>query len=668
VAQLAPAAVSQEGMVWHEQFVPGSFNLPCLVRRYEGTLDVDAFRWAVGELVRRHEPLRTTFQIVNGSLCLKAAATGAPVDLVDLSGLSPSAQDEQVADLLADATTRPFDLWRGPLFEPRLVRLGPDDHVFAVRLHHTAFDDWSVDVFRRELSALYAAGRSGAPSPLGEPPVTFTEVARRRRARLDGPDGQAQRAWWRDELEGAPLSVQLPLGRPDPADPSGPLRVELPAELAASVRALAPALRATPYMTVLAAFSVLLSGWTGQDDLVLATVTAHRDRSELEPLIGCFTKKVPVRLRLEGDPTFTDLVARTRRCLLAALAHQDVAFDTALYEGLGRAGTAHGVVPQVSVVFQAEAPQRERLSLPGVRTGPYEAPAAARRERHFSAGTSNDSHWGDGAYLGSFLILSLQQTAEGMALIARGTFHRPTTARLLDQLLDLLAGAAANPGRRLSELAPPPPPLPDEDIIDLRGFRASRSRLEDALRSCPGVETVTLSVDAGAGGQPHLVAHVRATPGDHPALDDLRLAQWAALPGTPWPAAASFSAPSGPDSGPDGARNGDIDAVAVRLVDGWGRVRGRPASVDESYWQDLAFLEALAVARQEGLAIDDEDVVRCRTPRVLAIAMAARAARACGVSGRRWPPPPPRPARPRWGPRTPPRPEARRRRHPGGGP
>ncbi|MGH9177203.1 MAG: condensation domain-containing protein [Acidimicrobiales bacterium] len=629
-AQRAPAAVSQEGMAWHEYFVPGSFSLPCLVRRYEGRLDLDAFRWAVTELVRRHEPLRTTFEVVGGSLCLKVAAAGAPVEVMDLSDLPLAARDAQVARLLADATARPFDLGRGPLFEPQLIRLGREDHLFVVRLHHTAFDDWSVDLFRRELSALYAAGLDGAPSPLGEPAVTFTEVARRRRARLDGPDGAAHRDWWREELGGAPLTVQLPVGRPGPDDPGGPLRVDLPSELAVSVQALAPTLRATPYMTVLAAFAVLVSRWTGQEDLVLATVTAHRDRSELEPLIGCFTKKVPLRLRLDGDPTFAGLVARARRCLLAALAHQDVAFEAALQEGLGGAAAAHGVVPQVSVVFQAEAPQRVRLALPGLRTGPYEAPATARRERHFSAGTGGASPtWGDGAYLGSFLILSLQQSGDGMALIARGTFHRPTAARLLDQLLALLADVAADPGRPLSVLAPPPPPPPGEGVLDLRGFRVSRSRLEAAIGTCPGVQSVTLAVEAGgpSGAEPRLVAHVVAAPGQRPTLDDLRRAQWATLPGTPWPAALAFSEPSGPDSGPEGSESGDDDGLARRLAELWGRVRGQPAGMDESYWQDFSFPEVVAAARQEGLALDDEDVVRCRTPRVLAAAAVARSAR-----------------------------------------
>ncbi|HTJ76740.1 MAG TPA: condensation domain-containing protein, partial [Acidimicrobiales bacterium] len=170
----APAAVSQEAMVWHEQFVPGSFNLPCLVRRHQGPLDVDALARAFTELVRRHEPLRSTFTLDGGRLGQVIGPPGpVPLPVVDLSGLdgdaSPAfwlhlpadrratAAKAEVDLLLADASRRPFDLAAGPLFEPRLVRLGHDDHLLVVRLHHTVFDDWSVDLFRRELSALYTA-------------------------------------------------------------------------------------------------------------------------------------------------------------------------------------------------------------------------------------------------------------------------------------------------------------------------------------------------------------------------------------------------------------------------------------------------------------------------------------------------------------------------------
>lgn len=645
-----PVAVSQVGMLWHEQLTPGSFNLPCLARRYEGRLDVAALEGALSELVRRHQPLRTTFEVLKGQpRQVIADHQDLKLEIVDLSGLAPDERDAEAAALLADATSRPFDLAGGPLFEPRLVRLGPHDHVLVVRLHHCVFDDWSVDVFRRELSALYAAALAGEPSPLVEPATSFADFCRRQKARLAGQAGAAQLAWWRSELAGAPLAVQLPIGgdlgttagsRPEPGEP---LRLDLPPALVAELRALAPRLRATPFMTVLAAFSVLLGRTIAQEDLVIATVVAHRDQSDLEPLVGCFTKKVPLRLRLDGDPSFSDLVARTRTSLLGALSHQGVSFDAAVSHALGRAAADHGVVPQVGVVFQGETPQQVKLSLPGLTTSRYETGGRDRRERHFSSGPETPGVredapvWGDGIYLGTFLILSLLDSADGMALVARGVFHRPTTKRLLEDFRSLLTEAAAGPTSPISQLGAEPSSsatnrrstcIPAEDVLELRGFRARRSRLEAALARCPGVAEVAVAVAVPRAGdtpgENRLVAYVVADGEHRPTLAQLRHAAWATLPGTLWPAEAvivdslsHLSSAAGTPARPE------ADPTAALLGAMWGEMAGRSTDPDQSYWQDFSFLQLLSEARQAGLAISDQDVARSRTLQTLAAAMAA---------------------------------------------
>ncbi|HEX3621706.1 MAG TPA: condensation domain-containing protein [Acidimicrobiales bacterium] len=635
--RLAPAAVSQEPMLWHEQFAPASFNLPCLVRRYRGALDAVALDDALTELVQRHEPLRSTFMLVDGQPRQAVRELVAPtLATTDLSGLSPDDRDAAAAAVIADASRRPFDLAAGPLFEPRLVRLGPEDHLLVVRLHHTVFDDWSVDLFRRELSALYAAARRGAPSPLMGPAITFGHHARRQRARLAGAEGASERAWWRRELAGAPLAVQLPVGGPvEDSDGVGgasaegePLRIELPGALVDALRAAAPQLRATPFMTVLAAFSLLVSRLTGQDDLVIATVVAHRNTTDVEPLVGCFTKKVPVRLRLQGDPTFAELVARTRSSLIGALSHQDLAFDDAVGEGLGRDAADHGAVPHVAVVFQGETPQKVPLALPGLTIGPYPVAASARRERHFSSGPdSTDAGrpvWGDGMYLDTFLILSLLETTEGVALVARGVFARAPAQRLLDDLQALLAAAVASPLHRVSELvAGPRPRARPDDEVDVRGLRASRSRIEAALSSAPGVAEVTVAVrDDGADG-PCLVASVVSAAGPPPSLAGLRRALWTARPGVLWPAAVEVD-------GRIAEGRGDTDPTAALLAAMWTEIAGRPVDAGTSYWQDFSFLQLLAEAREAGLGVEDRHVVRCRTLAALTEAMVADARRPTG--------------------------------------
>lgn len=616
-----PAAVSQEPMLWHEQFVPGSFNLPCLVRRYEGPLDVAALESALGELVRRHPPLRTTFTVVDGQ-ALQVVDAHRPLRLAttDLGALDVEARDAAAAGVIEDASCRPFDVVSGPLFEPRLLRLGDDDHLLVVRLHHTVFDDWSVDVFRRELSALYGARLTGVPSPLTEPPTTFAAFASRRRERRDAA---AERSWWRAELAGAPLAVQLPIadGASDDRD-GGPLRLDLPPALAAAIRAVAPRLRATPFMTALAAFSVVVARATGLDDLVIGTVVAHRNASAVEPLIGCFTKKVPVRLRLDGDPTFAELVARTRGSLLGSLAHQDLGFEDALAEGVGRAAADHGVVPQVAVVFQGETPRQVPLALPGLTTSAYAVQAGARRERHFSDRPAGDGPvWGDGIYLGTFLIVSLADTSDGMTLVARGVFSRDAGYRVLDDLQSLLAEVVDDPNRPISALGTDGPPrvapTPD-DVVELRGLRIRPARLEAAMRRCQGVADVTVAVsDAGDG--PRLVARVVADAGPTPTLPGLRSVLWSRRPGAPWPVELAV------DGG--AAAPSEVDPVAVMLVAMWQEISGRPVGPDSIYWQDFSFLQVLAEAREAGLVVDDDAVVRCRTPAVLAAALAASSPR-----------------------------------------
>lgn len=642
-ADPAPAGASQVGMIWHEQLAPGSFNLPCLVRRYRGKLDVDALGQALAELAIRHEPLRTTFEIDARGPRQVVRPSGAALEVLDLSGLPLAVREAAAAHLISESSTLPFDLTEGPLFAPHLVRLATNDHLLVVRLHHTVFDDWSVDVFRRELSVLYASLLSGEPPDLPSP-NRFSDVCRRQQEQLDGTTGADDRAWWREQMSGAPFAVQLPLGRPEQLGPDRegagePLRHDLDTDLARQVRALARRLRATPYMTVLAAFGLLLARRTGQDDLVLASVVSGRTTANEEPMIGCFTKKVLLRLRLDGAPGFAEIVARARRTVLGALAHQALPFESVVQEALGPPAAAHGIAPQVPVIFQGETPQLARLVLPGIRAEPYEVPAAARREHHFSARREDDAGaaarplWGDGAYLGTFLLLSLFEAEGGLALVARGVFHRPAAEELLDDLEALLEEIVASPD------APPPVdgrsgPLEAgraEDEICWRGLRLRPARIEKALAACPGVSEVAVTVTDHTG-EPTLTACVVPDRSPPPTLAELRAVLWAALPGSPWPAAAVMvdTLPRRPDGSLEvavlpapKAIAEEPAAAAALLASLWSAYGGRPQGAGDSYWQDFAFLPAVAEARAAGLPITDEQVMRCRTPEMLAAALAA---------------------------------------------
>ncbi|HWH33731.1 MAG TPA: condensation domain-containing protein [Acidimicrobiales bacterium] len=647
----APASASQVGMLWHEQFSPGSQNLPPLVRRYRGPLDVAALEAALAEIVRRHEPLRTTYTVRGGRPVQRVAPAGdRPLEVLDLSGLDPAQRDTEVSDAVEDAR-RPFDLGEGPLFEARLIRLAADDHLVVLRVHHSVFDDASVSVFRRELSALYRSFTAGEASPLAPLALGYSTFARNQDRRLAGPAGQAELAWWKQHLAGAPLALQLPIA--DPGRPPGspqasppPVSVELPADLSAQLRALARRERTTVFMTMLAAFQVLVQHRTGQSELLAASVVAHRNRPELEAMIGCFTKKVPVRLDGGGDPSFCELLVRVRSSLLASLTHQDLPFETVLQEALGAAAATHGLVPTVAVMFQGVTPQVDDVVLPGLATSGYDT-AASMARTHFAAGgdrsqgaggagdgagknseEGDGAPWGGGLYNGTFLILSVIEGSDRLSLAARGAFHRPSVVGLLADFEVLLTDIAAHPTRPISRLRVPGTPEHDGGgrSLDLRGFRVDGAALEAALGSHPAIDEVAVDLDPQAGGGVRLVARAVPAGGEVlPSQADVQAFLWSRLPGCAVPALVD---PAG-RAGGEGARHLPEAEVLAGLWPGAG-----PAGPGANYWQRFSFLDALHRGREQGVMVGDGDVVHHRTLANLAASVAARRSRHRILTGR----------------------------------
>lgn len=461
-----PLAFSQEAFVWHEQLAPGCMNLPPVARRLVGPLDVGALASALTDIARRHDPLRTSFD-VRERRAIQRVSPPAPVELpvLDLAEQSVEQQQAEVARAMREATTRPFDLVSGPVFRPRLLRLGVEEHVLLVPVHHTMWDDWSEVVFKRELSVLYAAFLAGDRSPLPEPVPSFSEVARDQRRRLAGKVGWAQSTYWRKELAGAPLVVQLPVDDPErppgtPQAPAGPITLLLPPGLTEQLRALARRNHVTMFMTLMAGFSALVSRYTGQDDVLVASAVANRDSPELEGMIGGFAKKVLVRTRLDDEPNFSQLLKRTRTALLGALSNQDLPYETVLHEALGSQAAEHGLTPYVGVLFQSLAPPRARLALEGMESGRMD-PRATRADRvHFAAArdiatseTADATTWGSGLYLGTFVRVMVMETKKGLTCEAWGAFHPPAVERLLASFQTLLERIVAHPDQPVSQLA-----------------------------------------------------------------------------------------------------------------------------------------------------------------------------------------------------------------------
>jgi len=291
---------------------------------------------ALDEVVRRHEALRTTFGESGGvPFQVVHPAGSAWLEVTDLSGLDPSEREAEAHRLAVEEAQRLFDLRRGPLLRTRLLRLGEDDHVLVLAMHHVVSDGWSMGVLDRELGALYEAFARGEPSPLPELPVQYADFAVWQRAWLGGEVLERQIAWWRERLAGAPPLLELPTDHPRAAtldSRAGRVYRALPPETAEGVRALARREGATPYMVLLTALDLLLARWSGQEDVVVGTPIANRTRRETEGLIGFFVNTLALRTDLSGNPSFRALLGRVREATLGAYQHQDVPFERLVEE------------------------------------------------------------------------------------------------------------------------------------------------------------------------------------------------------------------------------------------------------------------------------------------------------------------------------------------------
>ncbi|MGN9822085.1 amino acid adenylation domain-containing protein, partial [Streptomyces sp. SD11] len=325
-----PLSFAQQRLWFLDQLDPGAtgYVLPSPLP-WSGDLDVAILGAALSAVVARHEVLRTRLvadahgvphQIID-------PPTPFPLPVVDVSdAVDPVATAQAL--MTADAAT-PFDLTDGPLARAILIRLASDEHVLALAMHHIVTDEWSERIFQRELAALYEAFRAGAPDPLPPLPVQYADFAVWQREWLTGDVLDGHLAYWRATLADSPV-LELPTDRPHPPSrtSAGAMAAfTVPEGTAEALRALSRSHGSTMFMTLLAAFDVLLGRYAGSEDVVVGTPVANRNRAETEDLIGFFVNTLVLRTDLSGDPSFTELLGRVRETALGAYAHQDVPFE-----------------------------------------------------------------------------------------------------------------------------------------------------------------------------------------------------------------------------------------------------------------------------------------------------------------------------------------------------
>uniref|UniRef100_UPI00389A2598 amino acid adenylation domain-containing protein n=1 Tax=Mycobacterium sp. HUMS_1102779 TaxID=3383487 RepID=UPI00389A2598 len=447
-ASVYPLSYGQRSMWFIHKLAPASAAYTITYAgRISGELDVPALERAIQALVDRHAVLRTTY----------AERDGQPVQLVHpqwpvrIARHQLGADESELIEWIRRETDRPFDLYTGPVMRVTLLERTPEDHVLLLALHHIAVDFWSIDVILDELGLLYAAEHGAAPPP--PPAESFVDYADQQTRALAGAEGEELWAYWREQLAGDPPVLQLPTDRPRPAVqtyPGAVHRFTLDETMTSGLKQLGRSVGATPYMTLLAAYAVLLHRYSGQDDLIIGSPFACRDRAALEDLVGYLTNPLALRADLHDDPTFTVLLGRIKDTVQGALEHQDYPFPL-LVERLAPVRDA-GRTPLFQVAFTWE--QTRRFSdEPGAAHGGLQL-----KTLHIAQGGAPFDVMTEIGERGGKLSGLMQYNTD--------LFDATTMERMAGHFATLLGGIVADPGRPVSQL----PLLTGEELRQLAAW------------------------------------------------------------------------------------------------------------------------------------------------------------------------------------------------------
>lgn len=432
-----PLSFAQQRLWFIDQLEPGGsvYNFPAAVR-LKGPLNVAALKHSLHEIVKRHEALRTTFAIVDGRpVQVIAPLLTLPLPIVDLRYLSETEREFEVQRRATNEAQRPFDLAEGPLVRTTVLRLGENEHVGLLTMHHIVSDGWSTGILIREMAVLYDAFCSDRPASLPQLPIQYADFAHWQRDWLQGEVLETQLSYWKRQLLGAPPLLELLADHPRPAVQTfhgAHQSILLPKTVGDGLKALSRQEGATLFMTLLAAFTILLHGYTNQDDLVVGTPTANRNRLEIEGLIGFFVNTLVLRTDLSDNPSFRDLLRRVREVCLGAYAHQDLPFERLVEELHPTRDLSRNPLFQVMFVLQNASLQA--VELPGLSLSPVEVDTSTT---HFD------------------LTLHIVDTEHGLVgTLAYNTdlFEAVTITRMLGHFRTLLESVAATPERRISDL------------------------------------------------------------------------------------------------------------------------------------------------------------------------------------------------------------------------
>ena len=433
----APLSFAQQRLWFLDQLEPESplYNIHATVN-LSGPLNVPVLQRSLGEILRRHEALRTTFAVIaDRPVQLINKLSDFKLPLSDLQELDDSERWLRVSACAEEEARRPFDLTKGPLLRAKLLRLRETEHALLLTMHHIVSDGWSMGVFVRELAALYEAYLAGRPSPLPELPIQYADFAAWQRGWLQGERLEEQLSYWKAQLADAPPLLELPIDRPRPLVQSyngGHEALLLAESLTRSLKELSRREGATLFMTLLAAFSTLLCRYSRQRDILIGTPIANRNRAETESLIGFFINTLILRTRFSEQMTFRELLGQVRETALEAYAHQDLPFEKLVEELQPERTLSHSPIFQVMLDLQ-NAPMRD-LELQGLRL--TELPFDSRMAKFDLTLTVGET---DGRL-------------EGLLEFNTDLFDAATIRRMAQHFERLLEAAVSNPDEQVSRL------------------------------------------------------------------------------------------------------------------------------------------------------------------------------------------------------------------------
>ena len=505
----APLSFSQQQIWLLDQFEPGNsvYNRPTFIR-LAGTLNLPALEKSLNEIIGRHEILRTSFDEINGKPLQKINPNiTLKLPIVELSHVKDENKEIEAQRLATQEAQHRFDLTQAPLIKAKLVRLYEQEHILLLTMHHIIFDGWSVSILFKELAVLYQAFLTDKPSPLLELPIQYADFAVWQKQQQQTEKLESQLSYWKTQLGGKLPLLELPTDRRRPALYSfrgAKHSLLLPKNLLESLKALSFKENVTLFMTLLAAFQILLYRYTSEEDIIVGTPIAGRNRTETENLIGTFVNILVLRTQLDGNLTFTKLLVRVRELALGAYAHQDVPLEKLIQELQPERNLSYH--PLFQVAFNLRNFPEKTIEVQDLKFDTYD----------FKRGIAFYD-----------LSLIIEEKVEGLLCVFEyntDLFDALTIERMAVHFQTLLEGIVNNPQQPISQLplvnksqqvSSVPTgqesfliPRAKNNQVKIRGFRIELGEIESVLNTHPQVNQAVVIVREDISGNKSLVAYV----------------------------------------------------------------------------------------------------------------------------------------------------------------